>query len=406
MASPDDKIATKADSCPDESQPQRGLILPWKPQPATNPAGMAAARGDAQIGKPAWAAVTRIDETRSENSGFILLSIDKIKRMIESSQPVREARPKWLSPAELHHLYAGTLVPAHRYFTPLLSAAANSPSIAMDPEKWLAGIPEVNISKVVDAWLNTNKNTEYEQLSSIGLDSHTSCLTAALTIKKGRGYSGGPATAGSREFVAFWVDWGAGMQYEGTTAVVVHDFSSLPPGGLEYGVLLPVDLLSRAKTFGGDARKIKVLAVLSWNIPPSTTDPNSPVVWGNRIESMVQIPAAGQLHAVSRVSADVAPDPTEIDLDSSSGRIIAAAIRSLTELTFGPDAGLTVLPDSALTGPGTARESLTMNIASRQDSACPFTLYAWDRTKVNRGAVSNLKFAPAGSSRPVNSEHD
>jgi hypothetical protein len=197
---------------------------------------------------------------------------------------------KLLSAVELHQLYAGTSVPAHRYLASLLSTAVNSPAIALDPAQWPVGISVINLSEVVEAWLHTNGNTEYEQLNSIGLDANTSQLTGVLTMKQRSGYAGGPSTAGSREFVAFWVDWGSGFQYEGTTSMAVHDFSSLSAAGLEYKVFLPVRVPAHTKPGSKGARTVKVRAVLSWNTPPSTTDTCAPVVWGNILDGLILIP--------------------------------------------------------------------------------------------------------------------
>jgi hypothetical protein len=225
-----------------------------------------------------------------------VICIDKIKRTsqperaIHPNQAILTSKPKLLSASELHQLYAGTSVPAHRYLSGLLSTAVNSPAIAPDPAKWLAGISVVDLPGVVAAWLNTNGNTAYEQLNGIGLDANTCRLTGVLTVKQRSGYAGGPSTAGSREFVAFWVDWGSGFQYQGTTSVTVQDFSSLPEAGLEYKVFLPVDLPARAKTGINGAKTVKVRAVLSWNTPPSTTDPCAPVVWGNSLDGIILIP--------------------------------------------------------------------------------------------------------------------
>jgi hypothetical protein len=215
--------------------------------------------------------------------------IDKDQEAVPPEPAILASRPKLLNAAELHQLYAGTSVPAHRYLSGLLSTAATSPAIALDPAKWFAGIAEIDPPSVVAAWLNTNGSTAYEQLNSIGLDANTSRLTGLLTIKQRRGYAGGPSTAGSREFVAFWVDWGSGFQYEGTTSVEVHDFSSLPAIGLEYVVFLPVDIRAHAQPGGRGAKKVKVRAVLSWNTPPSTTNPCAPVVWGNSLDDVILV---------------------------------------------------------------------------------------------------------------------
>jgi hypothetical protein len=239
--------------------------------------------------------------------------IDKIKKtihpaqMIYPEQTILASRPKLLSAAELQHLYAGTSVPAHRYLSSLLSTAVNSPAIALDPAKWLGGISGVNLSEVVEAWLHTNGNTEYELLNNIGLDANTSRLTGVITVKQRSGYAGGPSTAGSREFVAFWVDWGSGFQYEGTTSVAVHDFSSLPAQGLEYKVFLPVRVPARTQPGSKGARTVKVRAVLSWNTPPSTTDPCAPVVWGNNLDGLILIPPGINVSSGARSSSKDMP---------------------------------------------------------------------------------------------------
>ena len=141
--------------------------------------------------------------------------------------------PPPLSPAELHALYAGTTVPPHRYLAPALIAALHSPSIALDPAKWFTDLEDVDLSSVAGAWLRTNSDTTFEQLKCIDLDARASQLTAVLAIKQGWGYAGGSSTAGSREFVAFWIDWGSGYEYEGTASAAVHDSSVLPAESIE-----------------------------------------------------------------------------------------------------------------------------------------------------------------------------
>jgi hypothetical protein len=167
----------------------------------------------------------------------------------------------------------------------------------LEPAKWFAGIADVDFSSVAEAWLNTKSNTEYEQLKRIELDPDASQLSAVLTVKQSLGYCGGYMTAGSREFVAFWVDWGSGFQYVGTTSAAVHDSGRLPATGQETSAVLPIHLVNHAQPRSEDAKTVKVRAVLSWNSPPSTTNPNAPVVWGERLDCMILIPG-GQKVAV------------------------------------------------------------------------------------------------------------
>jgi hypothetical protein len=134
-------------------------------------------------------------------------------------------------------------------------------------------------------------------LKRIELDPDASQLSAVLTVKQSLGYCGGYMTAGSREFVAFWVDWGSGFQYVGTTSAAVHDSGRLPATGQETSAVLPIHLVNHAQPRSEDAKTVKVRAVLSWNSPPSTTNPNAPVVWGERLDCMILIPG-GQKVAV------------------------------------------------------------------------------------------------------------
>jgi len=228
----------------------------------------------------------------SDHHAFRAASYNYFERLADST-----FKPKQLASAELHELYDGTTVPQHRYLASFLTAAVPSREIALEPAKWFAGIADVDFSSVAEAWLNTKSNTEYEQLKRIELDPDASQLSAVLTVKQSLGYCGGYMTAGSREFVAFWVDWGSGFQYVGTTSAAVHDSGRLPATGQETSAVLPIHLVNHAQPRSEDAKTVKVRAVLSWNSPPSTTNPNAPVVLGERLDCMILIPG-GQKVAV------------------------------------------------------------------------------------------------------------
>jgi hypothetical protein len=373
MASPEKNYTAKNDSNSTERSRLFRSILPWKAQPAAKSPDANPAIGDVQdakTGKP--------------------------------GQSIGAAKPEMLTPAEVHRLYAGTPVPQHRYLSPSLAAAVDSPEIALDPSKWFAELSGINLTWVVDAWLNTNRSIEFEQLNCIGLDPRTGQLTGVLRLKRGIGYSGGPSTAGSREFVAFWVDWGSGFEYEGTTSVAVHDFGCLPPAGLEYNVSLPVDLRSRVQEYSKIANTVKVRAVLCWGSAPSTTDPNAPVVWGNCIESRIPIPAGDALGAGSQAPrrSTGGPGGTDgMDRTGAGGQIIHAAIQALTDKHFGLNAGLTVGSDSALTGPGATNRAITLSTTGTDDRGYSLTLIVWDRTKAESVAASNRNTAQAGFCR-------
>jgi hypothetical protein len=253
----------------------------------------------------------------------------KISQTNHSYPLTGAAGPKLLTPEELHRLYAGTPVPPHRYLAPMLAAAASSRDMAHDPAKWLAGISDINLSSVVNDWLNTNRNTDYEQLRGVELDPDTGRLTATLITKQRRGYSGEPDTAGSRENVAFWIDWGSGFQYEGAASVAVYDFSSRMPAALEHQVSLPVDFRLHLRQCGKEQQTVTVCAVLSWNTPSSAADPNTPVVWGNSLKNRISIPYSTTIHADNRISRPSGIDGTNLDRFDCVGRIIHAAVNGL-----------------------------------------------------------------------------
>jgi hypothetical protein len=233
--------------------------------------------------------------------------IDKIKKAVPPLESIRTAKAKLLSPTELHQLYAGTSVPAHRYLSGQLNAALKKSAIVPEPSRWLAENSKADLSNDVTDWLCTSECTDYEQLTSIGLDAPSSRLTGVVRVKQRSGYLGGPLTAGSREFVAFWVDWGYGFQYEGTTSVAVHDFSSLPAAGLEYKVFLPVDVRSRIRPGNKGAKRVNVRAVLSWNAPPSAEDSSASAVWGNKLDSEILIAPSINISSSTRFNMKYTP---------------------------------------------------------------------------------------------------
>jgi len=278
------KSAAAGSFCFEQNHSRRGAILPWRKL------------SPAEYSAPA-PTVSEVAEVQGAASASPAPAADP---------PLQAAAPKPLSPAELHALYAGTAVPPHRYLAPALIAALHSPLIALDPAKWFADIEDVDLSGVAGAWLRTNSDTTFEQLKCVGFDPQSNQLTAVVTIKQTRGYAGGPS-AGSQEFVAFWVDWGSEFQYEGTASVVVHDCGSLPVLGQEIHVSLPVDLPWHTLPEGLAATKIKVRAVLSWNAPPSTTQPYAQVVWGNSLDLRIAISSHPAFHAGEEASILTGP---------------------------------------------------------------------------------------------------
>ena len=178
-------------------------------------------------------------------------------------------------------------VAPHRFALPylqsaLLSGGIDQNGIAANIASWeKLGLNWQDAIKALD---QTKADVTYEELRCLGLDYNREWLVATVEIKQPSGYSGKLCDPGSDEYVAFWVDWGFGFQYEGTASAAVFDSGSHLGSELEIRVGLPVDFSRHMPAEGLAAATIKVRAVLSWNTPPSTTHPYAPVVWGNSLD--------------------------------------------------------------------------------------------------------------------------
>ena len=144
----------------------------------------------------------------------------------------------------------------------------------------------------------TDGDTSYEELKCIGLDPNVpDTLIGVIQVKKSAGYSGGPCTAGSREYVTFWADFDGNGSFEtplGTADVRVYDLPKVPNAGVFYAVRLPVDL-SRYRRSCKQPRVVHIRAILSWNVPVPGTNPNQVPTWGNREETFISIgPGIGE----------------------------------------------------------------------------------------------------------------
>jgi hypothetical protein len=185
-------------------------------------------------------------------------------------------------------------VPAHRFAVPLL---AKSQAVAFSPQSELLSTSAVfqaldlDLGSILDLYDKDAGDTTYEQLNCLGLDYHRDLLVSTLSIKKPSGFSGPPCSDGSAEYVAFWVDYedSCDWTYVGTAKVVVHDYDPMPADGLHYWVGVPAKTAEHARSCK-EPKVGKVRAVLSWNTPPSTTDPHLVPRWGNAIETHIEIP--------------------------------------------------------------------------------------------------------------------
>jgi hypothetical protein len=217
--------------------------------------------------------------------------------VIDLQQGVNVAPKAALGLHELQTLYKGKGVEPHRYAlaevkqlikTPEATAGAVHPLLAVQDK---LGFKLADIAGKLMA--PGDGSTVYEQLDCVGLRSFglSDELVGVLRIKRSSGYSGGPCTAGSREYVTFWADFDNNGSFEtclGTASVQVFDVD-VPPEGLEYSVHLPVDFNPYRRPCAEGPRVVPIRAILSWNDAPECSDPDWTPIWGNREDTLVLI---------------------------------------------------------------------------------------------------------------------
>ena len=135
-------------------------------------------------------------------------------------------------------------------------------------------------------------NTQYENLGCLGLEPQFDLLKTVLYINQDTGYSGELCSAGSQEYVRFYLSYddGANWQDQGVTTITVHDVKH--DGRLEYALEMPI---KPEKFSCKKANQILARAILSWNVPPPPNTPNYTPVWGNSVDAYVLARPAEQL---------------------------------------------------------------------------------------------------------------
>lgn len=216
-------------------------------------------------------------------------------------QPIPLPEPEPVGLVEIAQRYAALperdealKIEPHRFALPHMKMVSAGAPIQHEAVAKLAGsLGELGIDwgAIIDALGGTKADVSYEQVECLGLDDNVERLVATFRIKRPFGYSGELCEAGSKEHIAFWADWEDECEwtYLGTVSVDVHDFPSIPDDGLAYSAVLPVDLRGLRRSCK-EPRVGRVRAVLSWGVPPSTTDPDDLTTWGNRLDAHVQIP--------------------------------------------------------------------------------------------------------------------
>lgn len=216
--------------------------------------------------------------------------------ILDLDQPVAAAPVKTLSAAELQVLYKGKGVEPHRYALTEIQQLISQPALTSQlmASGFTGVLPGLNIklADIIDQLFPVDGNTRYEELECIGLNPNQDALVGVIRVKLSSGYSGGPCTAGSREYVTFWGDFDNNGSFEtclGTTSVNVYDIQPMPREGLEYSVFLPVNLERYRRPCQRGAVVVPIRAILSWQVPAPCANPNFVPVWGNREHTLIHI---------------------------------------------------------------------------------------------------------------------
>ena len=220
------------------------------------------------------------------------------------SKPVPQPAFEPLQFAELARMYAkapkgksgeqagaGKIGP-ERFGLPALQPLLETQAFDLEEAKYLAAewkAVGLDLSKAVAALADTEANTNYEELECVGLDYNLERVVGTFRVKLPYGFGGNLCGPGSTEYVAFWADWDDDCKwtYVGTAKVNLHDLP-VPKEGLCYCATLPVDL-DKLRRRCEEPKVVRIRAVLSWAVPPSTTDPDELKYYGNRIDTHVQI---------------------------------------------------------------------------------------------------------------------
>jgi hypothetical protein len=221
--------------------------------------------------------------------------------LADLTQPVSLAKPKALGALELNRLYEGKVEPHRFAFKELAQLVeGSSKTLSLQATSLLELLPGIEIDPDILSKLfggQGDGNTSYEELECVGYNPNLDTLSGVIRVKKPSGYSGGPCTDGSQEYVSFWADLnnnGIFETYLGTTSVTVYDFGETSKEGLEYAIFLPVNLSNYRKPCQEGPVVIAIRAILSWNVP--VLNPDKTPVWGNREETLVHVRPGQVVH--------------------------------------------------------------------------------------------------------------
>jgi hypothetical protein len=314
--------------------PRVRAILSWNTPPPANTPGY----------QPTWGNVLESDIQLAPNNHILCYLSGALKEQTQLKVNPELLNPEFLTktlpalsdlsldvqkpsptPAALKQSY-GNAVPDARIALHAVSTYLNAPNPAASPDFLQAMLKDFNFANIFPVYENPQVDTAWEELGCVGLDRNSSQLNATVVIKQNVGYNGGLCTTGSNEYVAFYMDFGGGWVYMGTSSVAVHDIPRNNPDPLAYDVSLTVNLDPYRQAWCS-VGKAKVLAILSWSVPPTPNDPNYQPFFGDSEEATVEVQPlpAGVVPGETTPSIEMIGGMAITDINQTTGKATITA---------------------------------------------------------------------------------
>ncbi len=131
-------------------------------------------------------------------------------------------------------------------------------------------------------------NTTYEEIGGVGFQPDFNRLEAIVYVKQPLGYSGDICSAGSQEYLRFFLsfDGGATWEDQGMTSFTAYDIPQAAEERLEYAATLEISPIKKFCLFHNF---VLTRVILSWNLEPPAGDPDFVPPWGNTHDTHIQI---------------------------------------------------------------------------------------------------------------------
>lgn len=319
------KISPDKRTCCDKKPvlPKVRAILSWQVVPPANQPDW----------KPYWGNVNETNIQIEPRHG-ILCYLDDLTwtdKLIEVDTVLKQKFPNLLSKSyalkdQLDLIKKHKIEPS-RFAFKELSKKVQSKTITPLNVDIFPGDIKIDYPKILDFLLKPKFNTTYEELTCVALNRNATTLHGTVHIKRAAGYSGSLCQNGSEQYVAFYMDFGSGWEYMGTESVTTHDIPEIPNDGLDYNVVLPVDLDKKRKEYC-DSGKAKLKGILSWNVAPPPNQPNFVAHWGDWEQCDVEIESLPEGVPTGQTSLKI----------ETLGSMHIPDINQITGLANGPDA--------------------------------------------------------------------